>query len=92
MRNNEYAFGFIAGIGVGVGVAILLAPKSGEDTRSIIADKTREGMAYLKEQGRDLRDSASNLIDNTLDQVTSHAHALKAAVETGRHAYRAPAD
>lgn len=36
------AISFAAGIGLGVGVGILLAPASGEETRSSIAEKVQD--------------------------------------------------
>ena len=39
MRN---AMSFAAGIGLGIGVGILLAPASGEETRSSIAEKVQD--------------------------------------------------
>jgi len=52
--------GLALGIGFGVGVALLLAPKSGADTRSMIAKKAREGTGYLKQQVNDLSDAVEN--------------------------------
>jgi len=39
----------LLGIGVGVGVGMLLAPASGEETRSNLRDKMREGFSRAKE-------------------------------------------
>ena len=39
----------LLGVGVGVGVGILLAPASGEETRSNLAEKVREGIGRTKE-------------------------------------------
>jgi YtxH-like protein len=36
------AISFAAGIGLGIGIAILLAPASGEETRSSIAEKVQD--------------------------------------------------
>lgn len=57
--------GFVLGVGFGVGIAFLLAPKSGANTRSMIARKAREGSDYLKQQINDLSDSTANLIGQT---------------------------
>src|ERR1039458_1765784 len=50
---------FLLGLGVGIGIGMLFAPKSGADTRQLIKDKTGEGADFIKQQGTDLRDSAS---------------------------------
>ncbi len=39
----------LLGLGVGVGVGMLLAPASGEETRTNIADKVREGFNRTRE-------------------------------------------
>jgi gas vesicle protein len=33
---------FVAGVGIGVGIGLILAPASGEETRSVIADRVHE--------------------------------------------------
>jgi gas vesicle protein len=43
------AAALLLGVGVGVGVGILLAPASGEQTRSNIAEKVRDGFGRAKE-------------------------------------------
>ena len=39
---------FLAGLGVGALVGILYAPKSGKETREVIANGAREGTEYLR--------------------------------------------
>lgn len=41
---------FAAGLGVGVGVGMLLAPASGEDTRSSIAEKVQDAGARVRDR------------------------------------------
>jgi hypothetical protein len=36
------ALRFVAGVGVGIGVGLILAPASGEETRSVIASKVQD--------------------------------------------------
>lgn len=43
------AAALLLGVGVGVGVGILLAPASGEQTRSNIAEKVRDGFGRTKD-------------------------------------------
>ena len=42
---------FIVGIGVGAGVALLLAPRSGDETREILTDKVEEGRRLRQTPG-----------------------------------------
>jgi ElaB/YqjD/DUF883 family membrane-anchored ribosome-binding protein len=43
-------FAFVAGVGIGVGVGILLAPASGEETRSTLADKVHDFGSQVRER------------------------------------------
>ena len=65
---------FVVGLGIGVAVGLLLAPRSGEETRQILLDKAGEGKDYLRtkaeeskefvrRRGTEFRESASDLID-----------------------------
>ncbi len=82
-QNNSLSC-FIVGIGVGVAVGMLLAPRSGEETRQILRAKADEGTDYLKakaddsrdyvkRRGSELRDSASDLIDRGKDALARQA-------------------
>ncbi len=47
---------FLLGLGLGVAAGILWAPRAGDETRQIIADRAGEGAEYLKgrtEEGRE---------------------------------------
>jgi YtxH-like protein len=44
------AISFAAGIGVGIGVGMLFAPKSGEETRSSIAEKVQDAGARVRDR------------------------------------------
>ena len=78
-------YGFLIGVGAGVCVGMLVAPRSGEKTRSLIRGKAREGAAYLRQRGSDVRDAAADTIRDGVRKVD----AVKAAVEAGKQAFSA---
>lgn len=90
---------FIVGLGVGVAVGMLMAPRSGEETRQILRSKADESADYLKNKadeskdymrrrGSELRDSASDLMDRSKDAIARQKDQLAMAVEAGKQAYR----
>jgi len=43
---------FLTGLGIGAGLAVLFAPRSGEETREWIADTAEEKFKLLRRKGR----------------------------------------
>lgn len=58
---------FITGLGVGAAVALLFAPRSGEETREQISDGAEQGRRYARKRVRDLQAAASGAIDRGRD-------------------------
>ena len=90
---------FLLGLGIGVAAGILWAPRAGEETRQLIADKAGEGAGYLKDrtdEGReyvrqrteDLKGTAADLVEKGRTTVVRQRENLTAAVEAGKQAYR----
>jgi len=90
---------FLLGLGIGVAAGLLWAPRSGEETRALIADKagegayflkrrTQEGTDYVKARTDDLKQSASDVYEKGKVHVQHHKENLTAAVEAGKQAYR----
>ncbi len=74
---------FVAGVGVGAIVAALYTPRSGKETRKMIADKAGEGMDYLESRSKELRQQAEDAVDRSREFVNKQkdrlAEALKAS-------------
>ncbi len=98
-ENNNGLSYFIVGVGIGVAVGMLLAPRSGEETRQYLRDradegkdylrnKTEESREYMRRRGAELRESASDLIDRSKDAIARQKEQLAMAVEAGKQAYR----
>ncbi|MGA3241724.1 MAG: YtxH domain-containing protein [Bryobacteraceae bacterium] len=79
---------FLLGLGVGVAIGMLFAPKSGEETREIIKNKTGEGTDYLKQRGAGLKQTAAEWVDKGKDALGRQKDNLSDAVEAGKQAYR----
>jgi gas vesicle protein len=79
---------FFLGLGLGVAAGILLAPKSGPETRELIKSKAGESSDYLKKRSADLKDSASDLMDKGKAMLNRQKDTLNQAVEAGKQAYR----
>jgi gas vesicle protein len=81
--NNEsshvggYLAAFAIGALVGTGAALLYAPRSGKETRDLLAKK-----------GRDLKSKASDALEDATDFVQGKKAELTAAVEAGKDAMR----
>jgi gas vesicle protein len=56
---------FLVGAGIGAVLALLFAPKSGEELRNDIADVTRKGIDRSKEAAQQLGAKASEVYDAT---------------------------
>jgi len=97
---DKSGFGyFLLGLGIGVAAGLLWAPRSGEETRALLADRAGEGAEYLKNRAQDgtefvkqrtgdVRQSAADLYEKGRSHVSRHRETLNAAVEAGKQAYR----
>jgi gas vesicle protein len=81
-ENNSCAVGgffavFAIGALAGAGIALLYAPRSGEETRSLIAAK-----------GRELKGKATDALGDARDFIDDKKAEIIAAVEAGKDAMR----
>ena len=79
---------FLVGVSIGAAAALLLAPKSGEQTRKLIAKKAEEGKDYVTSKGREFKDQAEELVGKGKDLVNKQRERLAGALETGKEAAR----
>ena len=73
---------FLLGFGIGVTVGVLFAPKSGSETRQYLADKANQSSDYLAQQGQQLKDSASDLLDRGKQAVMSQKERISNILDT----------
>lgn len=86
-ETNKISY-FFLGLGLGVAVGLLVAPKSGPETRDLLLSKADEGKDYLLRRTDDLKDSASDLVEKGRNVILKQKDQLSAAVEAGKQAYR----
>jgi gas vesicle protein len=72
---------FVIGLGVGAALAVLFAPRSGEDTRDYISASAKDGLDGAMAAGQKLTQRAKARIAEAKDRV-------REAKETGEKAYR----
>src|SRR5579863_8178846 len=74
---------FLLGLGLGVAAGVLWAPRTGEETRQLLADRagegadylksrTEEGKEYLRQRTEDVKESASDLYEKGKSTVSRH--------------------
>lgn len=79
---------FCIGMGIGAVVSLLVAPKSGQDTREFLVQKANESKEYAQRKGREMRDRAEDLADRGRNAVVQQAETISAAFDAGREAYQ----
>jgi gas vesicle protein len=90
---------FLAGAGIGAIFALLFAPKSGRETRDMIArtandsrdfmsHKVNEGRHFVEEKGRKVADDFTSFLDKSKEAVSRQKEQMTAAFEAGKAAYR----
>ncbi len=72
---------FLIGLGMGAGLGVLLAPKSGEETRNDIVGGVKDGVDGLVAQGNKIGRRAQKTIDSAKEQIS-------AVTEAGSQAYK----
>jgi gas vesicle protein len=77
----EITSAFAIGTGVGALLGLVLAPQSGEETRTMLRQKAQEGIDDAVEQGKRVARKAQSATDSATEFVND-------AVEAGQSAYR----
>jgi gas vesicle protein len=79
---------FLVGGGIGAVIALLFAPRSGRETREIIAQKAGEGRERVLSTSRNVGDKVSTYIEKGKEVVNTQREQMAAAIEAGKQAYR----
>jgi len=86
-RTSKLAY-FLVGGGIGAVIALLFAPRSGRETRDLIAQKANEGRERMASTSRTVSDRVTDYIDKGREMVSSQKEQISAAIEAGKQAYR----
>jgi gas vesicle protein len=78
---------FLAGIGFGAALALLFAPRTGEETRGLIGAKATQGKEYVAAKSKEMREQAEQFVEKAKDMVAQQKEQLSAALEAGKQAY-----
>ena len=78
---------FLAGLGIGAAIALLIAPRTGEDTREYLRKSADKGRDYLKEHSGEVKETARRVAEHGRKIVDEQKHTLESALEAGRRAY-----
>ncbi len=89
---GEKALFFVLGAFIGAATALLLAPRSGEETRKLIASKARESADYVANRSRTMAEKTSTMVDRGKEMLQQQRESLSAALEAGKQAYREEKD
>ena len=84
---SKFVF-FLTGAGIGALLALLFAPKSGQETRDYIAQRATESRDRVAEKSKEYRQRAEGYVDRAKGTVAKQKEQLSAALEAGKQAYR----
>jgi gas vesicle protein len=78
---------FLLGLSVGVGVSLLVAPKSGRESRASIRDNVDEGTEYLRQRCAKVKQTAAAWVNKGKEALTRQKDSLTEAQESNKQAY-----
>ncbi len=85
---GDKALYLMLGAMMGAAVALLLAPRSGEETRQLILTKARESADRVTERTKGIAEKTSSYVERGKGQLQQQRDQLTAALEAGKQAYR----
>lgn len=69
MSATKFLAGFIVGGAIGAIAGVLLAPKSGEETRAMIADGAKDAMRRADETVKEIQSKADDVVSDMQKKV-----------------------
>ena len=90
-NGNNFVW-FLAGLGMGALLGVLYAPRSGKETREALINSAQEGRDYLRDRGRDARETVNQWVDRSKEVVSRQRDNITAAIDASKQAYREAAE
>jgi gas vesicle protein len=78
---------FLFGGMVGAGVALLVAPKTGQETRRMIKDLTEDAKEKAESYIEQAKEKAESAVEKGKDFLEKEKSIITSAVEAGKEAY-----
>jgi gas vesicle protein len=78
---------FLVGLGLGVIAGLLFAPRSGEETRKYLRERSNKALETLKQQAGKLRESAEGIVNKGKEFIGPHCDSVKTDTEAEKQAY-----
>jgi gas vesicle protein len=85
---GEKALYFVLGAAIGAATALLLAPRSGVETRKLIMSKAREGADVVTTRAKAVAGKTTEYVERGKEALQQQRDQLSAAIEAGKRAYR----
>ncbi len=85
---GDKAFYLILGAMIGAAAALLLAPRSGEETRKLILTKARESADLVADRSKAIAEKTSQYVERGKGRLQQQRDQLSAAIDAGKQAYR----
>jgi gas vesicle protein len=77
---------------IGAATALLIAPRSGVETRKLLLTKAREGADLVTSRTKSVAGKTSDYMDRGKELLQQQRDSLSAAFEAGKQAYREEKD
>jgi gas vesicle protein len=85
---GEKALYLLLGAAIGAAAALLLAPRSGVETRKLIMTKARDGADLVANRTKAVAEKTSTIVDKGKEIFQQQRDQLAAAIEAGKQAYK----
>ncbi len=85
---GEKALYLMLGAMIGAATALLLAPRSGVETRKLLMTKAREGADLVASRTKSMAGKTSDYVERGKEILQQQRDQLAAALEAGKQAYK----